>query len=61
MEKFKDYFAPHVDNAKIVVECDENTKRELVAYNNAVRKIRHDYQSRMKISYEKARGFCFSR
>ena len=61
MEKFENYFAPHLDNTKVIVKCDENTKRELAAYNRAVRMIKHDYQSRMKKSYEMARGFCFSR
>lgn len=61
MEEFKGYFAPYDDQTKVVVECNESTMRELREYNRAMREIKHDYQSRMKVSYEKARGFCFSR
>ena len=61
MNEFQNYFAPRDDKAEVVVKCDEDAIRELEAYNSAMRTIKHDYQSRMKVSYEKARGFCFSR
>ena len=61
MDEFKSYFAPYDNQVKGAVKFNENAIRELKEYNRAMRAIKHDYQSRMKVSYEKARGFCFSR
>ena len=61
MKEFKSYFAPYDDKVEVFVNCTENAIRELDEYNRVMRRVKHDYQSRMKVSYEKAKGFCFSR